>query len=533
MVQPENERELVELVKWAGQNSVPLTPRGKASSGYGGVLPVKAGVVVDFYRMSKIVRIDPEKLTATIEGGVVWEKLDRELAKQHLALKLYPTSYPSSTAGGWLAQGGAGIGSYESGWFRDNVISARVVAPHGGVGNLPGADLDLISDACGTTGFISEMTIRIKPLEEMDVVAVGSPTARDLQGLAEFVVRKDVPIWSLAFINPKMAELKNKTPLAEHNGHEAEERMLLPETYITILAFRKKDRDAVMGLLAEGMRSTHSQLLSDEIARHEWDNRFKLMVVKRLGPSLVPAEVVIPLSSLGEALEEIEGKVKQPLVKEGVVIRRSTNGTPEVVILGFIPADQRKFSFNFVFGLVLTIIRIAERHGGRAYSTGLYFSNEADKLLGKERAGRLRSFKHQFDPQFSLNPGKVVSADARREGHWYRPEVRGCHPPLRQRRSPSTLPERPTKPVRDIPADVAWYAYGCSQCGYCVDQCDQFYGRGWESQSPRGKWYWLREYMEGREKWNQAMVDTMLVCTTCEILQHEVLGLAAHRDNPG
>ncbi|MDY6912031.1 MAG: (Fe-S)-binding protein, partial [Chloroflexota bacterium] len=77
--------------------------------------------------------------------------------------------------------------------------------------------------------------------------------------------------------------------------------------------------------------------------------------------------------------------------------------------------------------------------------------------------------------------------------------------------------ESPSKPVRGIPADVAWYAYSCSQCGYCVEQCDQFYGRGWESQSPRGKWYWLREYMEGREDWNQQMVDTILACTTCEL----------------
>ncbi|HEY3416316.1 MAG TPA: (Fe-S)-binding protein, partial [Armatimonadota bacterium] len=34
---------------------------------------------------------------------------------------------------------------------------------------------------------------------------------------------------------------------------------------------------------------------------------------------------------------------------------------------------------------------------------------------------------------------------------------------------------------------------------------------------PRGKWYWLREYMEGRAKWDQAVVDTFLVCTTCEL----------------
>ena len=516
IVQPENEEELKALAKWAQEQGIPLTPRGKASSGYGGVLPVKGGIVVDFYRMNRVIDIDPKGLTARIEAGVVWERLDRELAKKNLALKLYPSSYPSSTAGGWLAQGGAGIGSFEAGWFRENVASARVVLPHGEVREFAGQDLDLISDACGTTGLISEMVVRVQPLEELDVVAVGSPTANDLQGLAQFIVQKGIPIWSLSFINPKMAELKNKTPVAEHAGLPAEPKFLLPETYITILAFRKKDLDGVMGPLAEGLAATHSQQLSDDVARHEWEMRFKLMVVKRLGPSLVPAEVVLPLSSLGKALVEIEKKVRQPLVKEGVVIRRGAGGAPEVVILGFIPADQRKFSFNFVFGLVLTILKVAEKHGGRAYSTGLYFSQEREKLLGRERTARLEAFKREVDPGSLMNPGKAVTPMLVARAIGFARMFESFIRPFGNAVS-LEVAERPTKPVRDIPADVAWYAYGCSQCGYCIDQCDQFYGRGWESQSPRGKWYWLREYMEGREKWSQAMVDTILVCTTCEL----------------
>ena len=511
-----DEQELLDLVKWAGEHDIPLTPRGKASSGYGGVLPVKGGLVVDFYRMNRVIAIDAKNLTATIQAGVVWERLDRELAKEGLTLRLYPSSYPSSTAGGWLAQGGAGIGSFESGWFRENVVSARVVMGNGEVRDLVGEDLDLVSGACGTTGFISEITIRIQPLEEIDVVAIGCPTGHDLQQIAQFLIDKNTPVWSLIFINPKMAELKNKTPLPEHDSRGPEERVRLPETYIVLLSFRKKDKTVVMRHVNEALEPAHAQLLSDDIARHEWENRFKLMVVKRLGPSLVPAEVVIPLSSLGKALGEIESKIGQPLVKEGVIIRESEGGKPEVVILGFIPADQRKFSFNFVFGLVLTILRIAERNGGRAYSTGLYFSAEADKLLGKERASRMRAFKAELDPRKILNPGKVLSPMLVSRAIGFARKFEALIRPFGNAVS-LEIGERPTKPVRDIPADVAWYAYGCSQCGYCVDQCDQFYGRGWESQSPRGKWYWLREYMEGREKWSQAMVDTILVCTTCEL----------------
>src|SRR4030042_6529247 len=64
VVQPEIEQELVELVRWATQNNVPLTPRGKASSGYGGVLPVKNGLGGDFYRMNKIIKNEPQPTTA-------------------------------------------------------------------------------------------------------------------------------------------------------------------------------------------------------------------------------------------------------------------------------------------------------------------------------------------------------------------------------------------------------------------------------------------------------------------------------------
>jgi len=516
VVQPRSEGELVALARWASRHRIPLTPRGKASSGYGGAIPIRKGVVVDFYRMNGIISIDSDSLIAKVQAGVIWEKLDRELAKHGLTLRLYPTSYPASTVGGWLAQGGAGIGSYEAGWFRENVLSARIVLPDGSVRELGGAELDMVADAEGITGLISEVVVRVQPLEELGLVAIGCADPYELQKFVSSVVERKLPIWSLVFINPKMAELKNRAPLEEHWGHPAEERVLLPASYIATLAFRERDRDAVMGALPDLLKPCQAEILSDRIAQHEWKHRFKLMVVKRLGPSLVPAEVVIPLSSLGDVMNEIELKVNQPIVKEGVVIREGANGVPEVVILGFIPADQRKFSYNFVFGLVITIMKIAEENGGRPYATGLYFARKANRIFGGERAKRLREFKSQVDPRRILNPGKVL--DSGILGTVL--DIAGVFEPMIRpfgNHVISRIGERPDKSVRGIPADVAWYAYGCSQCGYCVEECDQFYGRGWESQSPRGKWYWLREYMEGREEWDQFMVDTILVCTTCEL----------------
>lgn len=516
VVQPNSIGELIKLVSWASENAIPLTPRGKASSGYGGVLPVKGGVVVDFYRMNRVVKVDRQAQTATIEAGAVWEKVDRALAGHGLTLRLYPSSYPGSTAGGWLAQGGTGFGSFEAGWFHENVLSAKIVLPDGSVREMAGPDLELVSDAEGITGFIAELTIRVMPLDPLDVVSIGCPDAHDLERLLESLIAADLPIWSVSFINPRMAELKNRAPLAEHAGHPAEPRVLLPASYILTLAFRRKDGGTVRGKLPDLLKPCQAELLSERIANHEWAQRFRLMVVKRLGPSLVPAEVVVPLESLGDVMTEIEGKVNQPIVKEGVIVRRGRTGRPEAVILGFIPSDQRKFSYNFVFGLSLTIMKIAEKHGGRPYAAGLYFSGKAAQILGHDRLKRLQAFKREADPKGILNPGKVI--DGRGLGAFMRLAA-VAEPLIRPfgNRVITRVGESPARPVRGLPPDVAWYAYSCSQCGYCVEECDQFYGRGWESQSPRGKWYWLREYMEGREQWDQRIVDTFLVCTTCEL----------------
>jgi len=58
IVQPGNEEELRALVAWASSKKIPLVPRGKGSSGYGGIIPTRKGIVVDFYRMKEVLAVD-------------------------------------------------------------------------------------------------------------------------------------------------------------------------------------------------------------------------------------------------------------------------------------------------------------------------------------------------------------------------------------------------------------------------------------------------------------------------------------------
>ncbi len=321
IIQPQNEQEVVDLVRWGEERKIPLVPRGKGSSGYGGIIPTRKGIVVDFYWMKDVISIDAEEETVTVEPGITREQLDRVLKPKGLTIRLYPTSYPSSSAGGWLAQGGAGIGSYEYGWFMDNVISARVVLPGGEVKEYSGKELDVISDAEGTTGLISQITLRVQKLTDIGVTAIACPDTHKLSRIFQDFIDQELPLWSVVFINPRMAEMKNRAPVMTHHGHPVEHKVILPASYIAVLAFREGDRKTVVPKLKTIVKKYEGEILSQEIADHEWENRFKLMIVKRLGPSLVPAEVVIPLNKLGDVMEEIEDKVNQPVVKEGVIIK--------------------------------------------------------------------------------------------------------------------------------------------------------------------------------------------------------------------
>ncbi len=519
VVQPKDEQELVDLVRWAAQERIPLIPRGKATSGYGGILPLKGGLIVDLWRMRAILSVNPERQTVTVQPGIVWEDLERDLHKQGLDLRLYPSSAPSSTVGGWLAQGGYGFGSFEYGPFRENVVSARTVLPTGEVNCFSGEDLDLISDAEGITGIISEITLRVRPLEEEVVIGARFGEPRWLRAAVEQVVREGLPVWSVQFINPTMARLKNQLPPKLEHGHPAEEeRVPIPEVYCAGFVFPASREAQVRPALERILAENGGERCPAGVARHEWEERFKVLHVKRLGPSLIPTEVVVPLEKLDLLLEELEGKVRLPLAIEGMV---AGGENPQVTLLGFIPHDQRNFSFNLAYGLSLVAIERAKRHGGRPYTTGLYFAHEAETVLGRERVQRLRAFKQQVDRAGIMNPGKVLGngllGALMRTAGALEPLVR----PLGNRaRSP--VGERIAGAGRrDIPDDVAWYAYACAQCGFCVNECDQFYGRGWESESPRGKWFLLREYMAGRQPLDQTFVNKFLVCTTCEVCNVE------------
>ncbi|MCL7414217.1 MAG: FAD-binding oxidoreductase, partial [ANME-2 cluster archaeon] len=505
VVKPANGSDLVELVKFACTRKIPLVPRGAATSGYGGVLPTKGGIVVDMSLLDTVTDIDKDRFSATIQSGAVWKDVEKRLNEKGVSLRVMPTSSPASTVGGWLAQGGAGLGSLEYGAFIDNVISADVLLADGIMKEFSGDELDNLYGTMGTTGIITSVTIKVRKDEPVSVMGVQFDTASDMTAMLVSIQEKNIPVWSATFINPEGAKLKNKVPLKTHHGHQVGERVLVPEKYILILAYH--DADARSGL-EDVVKATEGKMLDETVAKHEWEERFKSMKIKRLGPSLIPTEVVVPVNEIPGFVVDLNSKIKMPFLFEGIMISRS-----EAVMMVFIPHDERSLGFNVSFPLALSIIRMAKQHSGRVYASGLYFSKEKADVFG-ERYNTILSFKKNADPEGIMNPDKLTGKALMRAGIGLASTFESLTRPIGNLFTNKEDKAHPDK--KGIPGDVVWDAYSCAQCGYCVRGCTQYYGRGWESQSPRGKWFFLKEHLEGREKFDQNMVTSFMACTTCE-----------------
>ncbi len=516
VVRPENDEQIGQLVRLANEENLKLVPRGMSTSGFGGVLPDDGALVVDISGMNRVLSVDKDNLTVTVQAGIIWEQLQKQLKKEQLDLILYPSSLPSSTVGGLLAQGGTGFGGYEYGIFKENVLKAKVILPDGEARIFSGEELLLyIADLEGITGIITEITLKVRPLEPEIHRLISFKNNQAIGDALIAIYEKKLPIWSITFLNPESMKLKKKLP--HRHGHPYEEQNQsshpeLPETFVLVIAYPASRHEAINDGLMQVIQEFDGIELSKEAAEHEWEERFKPMRFKRIGPSIIPTEVVAPLKSLTAVLNEIDTKIKLPFVLEGMAVKGE-----KIVLLGFIPHDERTFAFNMAFALSLSVIEIAKKHGGSAYATGLYFRREAKNVLGSDRYEKVESYKAKVDPKGLFNPNKVL-------GSGLIDTIMGTASTLEPLIRPFANAARASfgDAVREgkkkgIPGDIAYYSTACSRCGYCVSTCEQFAGRGWESQSPRGKYHYIREVVAGREKFNPETVNNFLLCTTCEV----------------
>ena len=165
VVFPSSTEETSAIMRELASANVPFTPRGAGTGLSGGALALNSGVVIEMARMRKILRIDVENRLAVVQPGVVNLHVSRAAAPYGLYYVPDPSSQPTCTIGGNIAESAGGIHCLKYGTTTDHVLACRVVLAGGEIvdlGGAPGYDLlGTFIGSEGTFGIATEATLRL------------------------------------------------------------------------------------------------------------------------------------------------------------------------------------------------------------------------------------------------------------------------------------------------------------------------------------------------------------------------------------
>ena len=171
VVFPSSTEETAAVMRVLAREGVPFTPRGAGTGLSGGALALNQGVVIELARMRRILKIDEVNRLAVVQPGVVNSHVSRAVAHLGLHYVPDPSSQPTCTIGGNIAENAGGIHCLKYGTTTDHVLGVRVVLAGGEVVDLgggtekPGYDLlGVFVGSEGTFGIATEATLRLVPI---------------------------------------------------------------------------------------------------------------------------------------------------------------------------------------------------------------------------------------------------------------------------------------------------------------------------------------------------------------------------------
>jgi anaerobic glycerol-3-phosphate dehydrogenase C subunit len=130
IVTPRSKTDVVNVVEFASQHSIPITPRGGGTSRVGN--EVGEGLLLDFSKyMNNVLGFDQKEKWVNIQPGIILESLNQFLKPHHLFFPIDPSTKEYCTLGGMIANNSSGPHAVKYGATRDYVISLEVVLSNG------------------------------------------------------------------------------------------------------------------------------------------------------------------------------------------------------------------------------------------------------------------------------------------------------------------------------------------------------------------------------------------------------------------
>lgn len=409
----ESTDEVVTVVNLCNQHNIPLIPYGAGSSLEGHILAIEGGITIDLSGMNKILSLNAEDSTVTVQAGLTRKQLNEQIRDSGLFFPIDPGA--DASLGGMSATRASGTNAVRYGTMRENVVNLTVVTAQGKVvrtarrarKSSAGYDLTRIFVGSeGTLGIITEVTVKLYPQPEAVSAAVCNfPSVHDAVQCVIQTIQLGVPI--------ARVELMDQNAVIASNRYS---KLTLRETPLLLFEFHgsqagvKEQAQTVQEIARDcnGMDFEWADRPEERTrlwtARH---NAYFAGLQMRPGCKASTTDVCVPISRLAECIDTATKDLAAASFPSTIVGHVGDGNFHVLMMLD--PNSQAEWDESEKLNnkLVMQAINADGTCTGE-HGIGLHKIQFMSEEHGEDALDLMRSLKKAFDPNNILNPGKVI-----------------------------------------------------------------------------------------------------------------------------
>jgi glycolate oxidase len=422
VIYPESSEEVSAILRIANEHRIPVIGRGAASNLCGGTVPVEGGLVIAMTRMNKLLEIDTENLTATVQAGLNTKAFHQAVERLGLFYPPDPSSMSVSTLGGNIMENSGGLRGLKYGTTKDYVIGLEAVLPNGEIirtggklyKDVAGYDLTkLLVGSEGTLAIVTEATLKLIPAPKTKKTMLA--LYRDLYAAARTVSKivgnRIIPS-TLEFIdNPTLRVVEEYNKIGLPVDMEA---VLLIEQDGMDDHTVNKDIEAIRSIcLEEGAAEVRLASNEEEAEKLMKARRSALSTIARIRPTTILEDATVPRSKIADMVHEINRIAKKYNVNI-ITFGHAGDGNLHPTCA----TDARDHDeIHRVEEAFAEIFDAAIRLGGTItgeHGVGVVKAPYLEWKLGSAGIEVMKAIKQAIDPNNIMNPGKIFAKHTRK-----------------------------------------------------------------------------------------------------------------------
>lgn len=421
VIYPETTEQVSKIMRIASQYAIPVVTRGSGSNLCGGTTPVSGGIVMVMHRMNRIIEIDMENLTATVQPGVITGEFITHVEELGLFYPPDPSSMKISTIGGNIAECSGGLRGLKYGTTKDYVLGLTAVLPSGEVlktggkltKDVAGYDLTkLLVGSEGTLAVITEAILKLvsKPKTKKTMVAM----YKDIYGAARTVSS----IIKQQIIPATLEILDNATIQVVDDFA----KIGLPRDMEAILII---EQDGELEVVERDMASIYSICEQEQADRIEMAQtreqaeqlltarRSAFTALARLRPTTILEDATVPRSKIADMVlktNAIAKKYNVSIATFGHAGDGNLHPTATTDARDQEEVHRVEEAFSEIFEAAIALGgTITGEHG-----VGIVKAPYLEWKVGAAGIEVMKGIKAAFDPQNILNPNKMFAKEMKK-----------------------------------------------------------------------------------------------------------------------